>query len=136
MVMKTKIVKMNKPVYLGLLNLSKSKIAIYQYWYNYAKPKYRDNAKLCYMDTDSFIVHIKSEDVYENLTRDVETRSGTSNNIKIHLPIGKNKKLIRLMKDEMGGKIMKEVATLRSQMHSCLTDEDLLARKEKAQRNV
>ena len=66
------------------------------------------------MDTDSFIVHIKSEDVYENLARDVETRSGTSNNIKIHLPIGKNKKLIRLMKDEMGGKIMKEVATLRS----------------------
>ena len=66
------------------------------------------------MDTDSFIVHIKSEDVYENLARDVETRSGISNNVKIHLPIGKNKKLIRLMKDEMGGKIMKEVPTLRS----------------------
>lgn len=74
MVMKTKIVKMNEPVYLGLLNLNKSKIAIYQYWYNYAKPKYRDNARLCYMDTDSFIVHMKSEDVYENLARDVETR--------------------------------------------------------------
>lgn len=72
--MKTKIVKMNKPVYLGLLNLNKSKIAIYQYWYNYGKPKYRDNARLCYMDTDSFIVHMKSEDVYENLARDVETR--------------------------------------------------------------
>ena len=46
---------------------------MYEYWYDYAKPKYGDNAKLCNMDTDSFIVHVNLEDVYEDLGGDVET---------------------------------------------------------------
>ena len=55
-------VKMNKPVYLGLSILEISKILMYEFSYYYMKPKYNDNVKLCYMDTDSFIMHIKTED--------------------------------------------------------------------------
>ena len=57
-------VKMNKPVYLGLSVLEISNTLMYEFWYDYIKPKYRDNAKLCYMDTDSFIINIKTEDFY------------------------------------------------------------------------
>ena len=52
-------VKMNKPVYLGLSILEISKILMYEFWYHYIKPKYPNNAKLCYMDTDSFIINVK-----------------------------------------------------------------------------
>ena len=58
---KTKV-KMNKPIYLGLSILEISKILMYEFWYDYMKPKYGDNVKLCYMDTDSFIIYIKTED--------------------------------------------------------------------------
>ena len=60
---KTKI-KMNKPVHLGLSILEISKILLYEFWYDYIQLKYQDNAKLYYMDTESFIIHIKTEDVY------------------------------------------------------------------------
>ena len=56
---KTQIL-MNKPVYLGLLILDLSKTVMYEFWYDYVKSKYGENAKLCYMDTDSFIVHVKT----------------------------------------------------------------------------
>ena len=55
-------VKMNKPLYLGLSILEISKILMYEFWYGYMKPKYNDNVKLCYMDTDSFVMHIKTND--------------------------------------------------------------------------
>ena len=58
---KTKI-KMNKPIYLGLSIFEISKILMYEFWYDYMKPKYNDNVKLCYMDTDSFVMHIKTND--------------------------------------------------------------------------
>ena len=54
---------MNKPVYLGLPILEISKILMYEFWYDYIKTKYQSDAKLCYMDTDSFIIYIKTEDV-------------------------------------------------------------------------
>ena len=57
---KTKV-KMNKPIYLGLSILEISKILMYEFWYDYMKPKYNDNIKLCYIDTDSFIMNIKTE---------------------------------------------------------------------------
>ena len=65
-------VKMNKTVYLGLSILEISKTLMYEFWYDYIKPKYQDNAKLCYMDTDSFIIYIKTEDVYEDIANNVE----------------------------------------------------------------
>ena len=58
---------MNKPGYLGLLILEIGKILMYEFWYGYIKPKYQENANLCYMDTASFIINIKTEDFYEIL---------------------------------------------------------------------
>ena len=65
--MKKTKVKMNKPVYLGLSILEISKPLIYEFWYDYMKLKYGDNVKLCYMDTDSFIMQIKTEDFYKDI---------------------------------------------------------------------
>ena len=64
---------------LGLSILEISKILMYEFWYDYMKPKYRDNVKLCYIDTDSFIMHIKTEDFYKDIADDVEKRFDTSN---------------------------------------------------------
>ena len=75
---KTKV-KMNKPIYLGLSILEISKLLMYEFWYDCMKPKYGDNIKLCYMDTDSFIMNIKTEDFYKDIANDVEKRFDTSN---------------------------------------------------------
>ena len=92
-------VKLYKPIYLGMSILDISKTLMYEFWYDYIKPKYQDKAKLCYMDTDSFVIHIKTEDFYEDIANDVEKWFDTSNydeNDKRPLPIGKNKKVIGL----------------------------------------
>ena len=68
---------MKKPVYLGLPILDLSKTVMYEFWYNYVKPKYGENAKICYMDTDSFTVHVKTDDIYKDVAGDVETTSYT-----------------------------------------------------------
>ena len=77
--MKKTKVKMNKPLYLSLSILEISKTLMYEFWHYYMKPKYDDNVKLCYMDTDSFIMHIKTEDFYNDIANDVEKRFDTSN---------------------------------------------------------
>ena len=69
----------NKPVYLGLSILELSKILMYVVWYDYVKTKFSEKATLCYMDTDSFIVYIKTEDIYKDIAEDVESRFVTSN---------------------------------------------------------
>ena len=82
-----------------------------KFWYDCIKPKDEDRAKRCYMDTDSFVIHIKTKDFYEDIADCVEKCFGTSNYSKDDnrpLPIGWNKKVIDLFKDELGGKIMKE----------------------------
>ena len=63
--------KMNKPIYLGLSTLDISKILMYEFWYNYMKPKYNDNVKLCYMNTDSFVRNIKANDFYKDIANDL-----------------------------------------------------------------
>ena len=93
---KTKVI-MNKPVYLDMSILDISKTFMYEFWYDYSKPKYGDRAKLCYMDTDSFVIHIITEDFYKGIASDVERWFDTSNydenkTDKRPLPIGKNKK--------------------------------------------
>ena len=70
-------VKMNKPVYLGMLILNVSK-TMYEFWYDYFKPKYSDKAKLCYMDTDSFVINIFTKDFFEDIKNDVERWFDTS----------------------------------------------------------
>ena len=103
-----------------------SKIRMYKFWYNYVNPKYRDRAKLCYTDTDSFIIYIKTEDFFEDISNDIERWFDTSNydkNDKRPLPIGKNKKVPGLFKDELGGKIITEVVALRPKTYAYLMDD-------------
>ena len=89
--MKKTKVKMNKSIYLGLSILEISKILMYEFWYNYMKPKYNDNVRLCYMDTDSFVMHIKTNDFYKDIASDFENRFDTSNyELNRPLPTGKN----------------------------------------------
>ena len=133
--MKKTKVKMNKPIYLGLSILEISKILMYEFWYDYMKPKYNDNVRLCYMDTDSFIMNIKTNDFYKDIANDVECKFHTSNyEVKRPLPIGKNKKVIGLMKDELGGEIIMQFIALRPKTltdNSCLTDKDRIDKKAK-----
>ena len=77
--MKNVKVKMNKPIYLGLSILEISKIIMYEFWYDYMKKKYGDMVKLCYIDTDSLIMNIKTKDFYKDIAQDVEKRFDTSN---------------------------------------------------------
>ena len=97
---------------------------MYEFWYDYMKPKYSDNVKLCYTDTDSFIINIKTKDFYKDTANDVEDRFDTSNyEVYRPLPTGKNKKVIGLMKDELGGKVITEFVALRPKTYSYLTDD-------------
>ena len=89
------------------------------------------------MDTDSFIINIKIEDFYEDIANDVEKRFDTANyEVNSPLPKGKNKKVIGLMKDELGGKIMTEFATLRPNTYFYLMDNGRYDKKAKEQRSV
>ena len=84
---------MSKPVYLGLSILELSEIVMYEFWYDYVKLKYIKKAKLCYMDADSFIVYIKTEGIYADIGKHVETRFDTSNDeLEKPLPQGKKEK--------------------------------------------
>ena len=136
---KTKV-KMNKPVHLGFSILEISKTLMYEFWYNYMKPKYSDNMKLCYMDTDSFIMYIKTEDFCNDITDDAEKIFDASNyDVNRSLPTRKNKKVILLMKDELGGKAMTEFVALRPKTYSYLRDDGRNGRngrKLKEQRSV
>ena len=148
--MKKTKVKINKPIHLGLSILEISKILIYEFWYDYMKPKYNNDVKLCYMDTDSFVMHIKTNDFYKDIASDVENRFDTSN-YEVNtaettaepssiersalagrpLPTGKNKKVIGLMKDKLGEKIITEFVTLRPKTYSFLTDDGKEDKKAK-----
>ena len=111
-----------------------SKILIYEFQYNYVKLKYQDKSKLCYQDTDSFIIHTNTEDIYEDITDDVEKWFDPSNydvNDKKPLPMGKNKKVIRLCKDELGEKIMIEFIGLRAKTYTYLMDDNREHKKAK-----
>ena len=123
---------MNKPLYLGLSILEINKTLMYEFWRYGIKRKYQDNAKLCYMDTDSFIIHTKTEDFYEDIANEVENRFDTSN-YEVNRPLlkGKNKKPIWLMKDELGGKIVKKFIALRPKTYSCLMYNGKKAKEEK-----
>ena len=132
---KTKV-KMNKPIYLGLSILDISKILRYKFWYDYMKPKNNNNVKLCYMDTDSFVMNIRTNDFYKDIANDVEKRFDTSNyEVNRPLPTGKNKKVIGLIKDELGGKIITEFVTLRPKTYSYLTDDGKEDKKAKGTKN-
>ena len=125
-------VKMNKPIYLGLSILDISKITMYEFWYNYVKIKCEDKARLCYMDTDSFVVNIKTKDFYKDISQDVNKRLDTSNYTSDRpLPTGINKKVIGLMKDELSGDIITEFVALRPKAYSYITNDFIEMKKTK-----
>ena len=129
-------VKMNKPIYLGLSILEISKMFMYEFWHDYMKLKYGDNVKLCYMDTDRFIINIKTEDFYKDIANDVDKRFDKSNyEVDRPLPTGKNKKVIGLMKDELGGRVITGFVALRPKTYSYLTDDCTEDKKAKGTKN-
>ena len=113
-------VKMTKSI------LDISKTLMYEFWYDYIKPKYGDRAKLCYTDTDdSFVIYIETEDLYKDNANDVERWFDTSNydenkTGKRPLLISKNKEVIGLFKNELGGEIMTEFAGIRRKTYEYL----------------
>ena len=119
-------------MYLGLSILELSKVLMCEFSYDYVKPKYGEKANLCDMDTDSFIVHIKTDGIYEDIAEDVEIRFDTSNyELDRLLPKGKNKKVIGLMEDELGGKTEIKFVGLRGKTYGYLIDDGSEEKKAK-----
>ena len=123
---------MNKPFYSGLSILKLSKILMCEFWYDHVKPKYGEQANLCYMDTVSFIVYIKTGNISKDIAEDVETRFDTSKYEPDRpLPKGRNKTVIGLVKDQLGGNIMPKFVGLRAKAYSYLIDEGSEDKKAK-----
>ena len=132
--MKKAKVTMNKSVYLGMSIIDINKTLMFEFQDDYIKPRYKDKAKLCYMYTDSFAIHIFTEAFLKDINNDVERQFDTSNydkNDKRPLPIGKNKKVTGMFKDELSGKIMKELCALRAKTYAYLMDDDSEKKKAK-----
>ena len=114
-------VLMDKPIAVGKAILDISKTFMYEFWYDYLKPKYSDNIKLCYMDTDSFVIHVETEDFFKDISKDVDEWFDTCNydeNDNRPLEVEKNKKVIGKFKDELGGKLMAEFVALRAKSYA------------------
>ena len=131
---KTNII-MNKPIYLGQAILDIGKTLMYEFWYNYLKPKYKDKVKLCYMDTDSFIILIFTEDFYKDIANDVDKWFDTSKydkNDNKPVPIGtSSKKVLGMFEDELEGEIMTEFCAPRAKTYAYKMDNDTEKKKAK-----
>ena len=130
---KTKV-KMNKPVYLGQAILDISKTLMYEFYYDYLKPKYKDNVELCYMDTDSFILDIKTEDFFKDIADDVPKwfdTFGYSKKLNRPLPTGLNEKVPGMFKDELNGNIMLKDASPKAKTHAHVIDTGKETKKAK-----
>ena len=130
--MKKVSLKFNKPVYLGMSILDLSKTLMYDFHYNYIKPKYGDNAKLLFTDTDSLAYEIETEDFYRDISSDVSSKFDTSNYPKNHpsgILTGVNKKVIGMFKDEAAGKQIAEFVGLRAKLYSYRVEESYEEKK-------
>ena len=130
---KTKI-HMNKPLYLGQAMLDISKTLMYEFWYDYLKQKCNDKVKLCYMDTDSFIIHVQTEDFYKDITKDVHKCFDTSDFNKKQNDLFStviNKKVLYTFKSELNGKIMTEFAASGAKVYAPKKGSDQDTKKAK-----
>ena len=130
--MKKVSLKFNKPVYLGMSILDLSKTLMYDFHYNYIKPKYGENAKLLFTDTDSLAYEIQTKDFYRDISSDVELRFDTSNYPKDHpsgITTGVNKKVIGMFKDEASGKQIAEFVGLRAKLYSYRVEDSYEEKK-------
>ena len=124
--MKKTSLTMNKPVYLGMCILDLSKTIMYDFHFNYIKPKYGTKAKLLFTDTDSFMYEIETEDFYKDISKDVKDRFDTSDYPENHpsgIPTGINKKVLGMFKDEAAGKRIKEFVGLRAKLYSFIMED-------------
>ena len=121
-------VKMDRPIPVGQDILDNSKELMYEFYYDYLKVKYDDKVKLCYTDTDSFIIHIQTEDFFKDIANDVNDWFDTikyDKNDNRPLPIGVNKKVIGMFKDELDGKTMLEFIALRAKVYAYIWQKDI-----------
>ena len=129
-------VLMDKPIAVGKAILDISKTFMYEFWYDYVKQAYQDKVKLCYMDTDSFILQIQTNDFFEDINDDVIKWFDTSNydkNDNRPLEIAKNKKVIGKLTDELGGKVLTEFVSLRAKTYAYIQlNEDKLEKHKRA----
>ena len=119
--MKKTSLTFDKPVYLGLCILDLSKTIMYEFHYNYIKPKYGSKANLLYTDTDSLMYEIETEDFYKDISGDVKDRFDTSDYPPNHpsgIPTGCNKKVLGVFKVEVGGRIIEKFVGLRAKLYS------------------
>ena len=126
--------KANKRIYLGQAILDNSKTFMYEFWYDYIKPKYGNKARLCYRDTDSLIIYVETDDFYKDIASDVDNWFDTSiynKNDNRPLEIGKNKKVIGKFEDGPGGKIMTEFCALIAKAYAYKLDDDTEHKKAK-----
>ena len=124
--MKKTSLTMNKPVYLGMCILDLSKTIMYDFHYNYIKPKYGAKAKLLFTDTDSLMYEIETEDFYKDISKDVKDRFDTSDYPENHpsgIPTEINKKVLGMFKDEAAGKRIKEFVGLRAKLYSFIMED-------------
>ena len=122
----------NKPVYLGMSILDLSKTLMYDFHYNYIKPKYGERAKLLFTDTDSLAYEIETEDFYRDISSNVSSKFDTSNYPKNHpsgILTGVNKKVIGMFKDEAAGKQIAEFVGLRAKLYSYKVEESYEEKK-------
>ena len=113
---------LNKPVYTGMTILDKSKILMYDFFYNHLKKQYGEKCELLYTDTDSLLLKIETEDVYKDIKAN-ENFYDTSDYPKEHpLHSTVNKKVLGKMKDECAGTPILEYVGLRSKMYSIMTE--------------
>ena len=130
--MKKVSLKFNKPVYLGMSILDLSKTLMYDFHYNYIKPKYGEIAKLLFTDTDSLAYEIETKDFYRDISSDVKEKFDTSNYPKNHpsgILTGVNKKVIGMFKDEAAGKQIAEFVGLRAKLYSYRVEESYEEKK-------
>ena len=124
--MERTVVRLTKPIYLGMSILDLSKMLMYDFHYGYIKPKYGNNASLLFMGTDSLCYEIKMDNFYQDICCNVDAWFDTSNYDKDHpskIPTGKNKKFVGMMKDECGGKQIAEFVGVRSKLYTYKMDE-------------
>ena len=130
--MEKSMVKLYKPIYLGMSILDLSKTLMYKFHYDYMKPKYGNKLELLFTDTDSPIYEIETDDFYKDITGDVPKCYDTSNYDKDHpsgILTGINKKVVGMFKDECGGKHIKIFVGLRSKLYDYVTDDGKEERK-------
>ena len=111
-------IKFNKPIYLGACILETSKLHMHKFWYDYLKVKYGNYVNLIYTDTDSFILEIITDDIYEDMKNDNHLFDFSEYDKDHKCYNVKNKKKLGIFKDELNGKIMTEFSCLKPKMYS------------------